>query len=33
MVILEFIVKGVQELPTAKQVEIARYVHRMNESA
>lgn len=33
MTILESIVKGVQELPTAKQVEVARYVHRMNEAA
>lgn len=33
MTILESIVKELQELPTAKQVEVAGYVHRMNETA
>lgn len=33
MTILESIVKELQELPTAKQVEVAGYVHRMSEAA
>jgi hypothetical protein len=33
MTTLESIGKGVRELPIAKQVEVARYVHRMSASA
>lgn len=33
MTVLESIVKELQELPTAKQVEVAGYVHRLSESA
>ena len=33
MTVLESIVKELQDLPTAKQVEVAGYVHRLNETA
>jgi hypothetical protein len=32
MTVLESIVQDLQELPTAKQVEVARYVHRLSEA-
>lgn len=32
MTVLESIVKDLRELPTAKQVEVARYVHRLSET-
>lgn len=33
MTVLESIVRELQELPTPKQVEVARYVHRLNAAA
>lgn len=33
MTVLESIVKELQELPTAKQVAVARYVHQLSEAA
>ncbi len=33
MTVIETIVRGVQSLPLREQVEVARYVHRLNASA
>jgi hypothetical protein len=32
MTVLESIINELQDLPTAKQVEVARYVHRLSET-